>query len=177
MAAIAPVELKFLLEKDPHLPLVDVRTPAEYKQLHVPSAVNVPLNDLTPERLEAAVGLAARRPFYILCRSGARAEIAAARLASAGHRDGIVVTGGTLAWQAAGFPVIRGASGAVSLERQVRIVSGLCVLAGIVLAWFVAPGFVWLSALVGAGLIMAGITEWCGLGLLLAKAPWNQIRS
>jgi predicted branched-subunit amino acid permease len=62
----------------------------------------------------------------------------------------------------------------ISLERQVRIVAGALVLAGVVLGYFVHPGFIRLSAFVGAGLVFAGITDWCGMGLLLAKLPWNK---
>ena len=67
----------------------------------------------------------------------------------------------------------RGAGRVISLERQVRIAAGSLVLTGVILAWFVNPCFIGLSAFVGAGLIFAGITDWCGMGLLLAKLPWN----
>ena len=36
------------------------------------------------------------------------------------------------------------------------------------------PAFIWLSAFVGAGLVFAGITDTCGMGMLLARMPWNQ---
>jgi hypothetical protein len=70
--------------------------------------------------------------------------------------------------------VTRGAAGVISLERQVRIAAGSLVLTGVLLAYFVHPGFIALSAFVGAGLVFAGVTDWCGMGLLLAKLPWNQ---
>ena len=93
-------------------------------------------------------------------------------LAAAGI--GVVnVTGGTNDWVAAGLPVERGKS-TISLERQVRIAAGSLALAGALLAWFVHPAFVWLSALIGAGLVFAGVTDTCGMGMLLAKMPWNR---
>jgi predicted branched-subunit amino acid permease len=61
----------------------------------------------------------------------------------------------------------------ISLERQVRIVAGSLVLIGAVLGWLVHPGFYGLAAFVGAGLVFAGITDFCGMGLLLARLPWN----
>jgi rhodanese-related sulfurtransferase len=70
--------------------------------------------------------------------------------------------------------VTRGAATVISLERQVRIAAGSLVLIGVLLAYFVHPGFIALSAFVGAGLVFAGVTDWCGMGLLLAKLPWNQ---
>jgi DUF2892 family protein len=38
----------------------------------------------------------------------------------------------------------------------------------------VSPNFIWLSGIVGAGLVFAGITDFCGMGLLIAKLPWNK---
>jgi hypothetical protein len=70
--------------------------------------------------------------------------------------------------------VVRGQK-AISLERQVRIVAGLLVLVGAVLAIAVHPYFAGLSAFIGAGLIFAGITDTCGMAMVLAKMPWNQI--
>jgi hypothetical protein len=83
------------------------------------------------------------------------------------------VEGGTQAWVEAGLPVNRGASKVMSLERQVRIAAGSLVLTGVLLSLFVHPYFIGLSGFVGAGLIFAGISDWCGMGLLLAKLPWN----
>ena len=65
----------------------------------------------------------------------------------------------------------------ISLERQVRISAGALVVAGVGLGWFVLPVFYGLSAFVGAGLIFAGITDICGMCLLLAKLPWNKPKS
>ena len=84
-----------------------------------------------------------------------------------------MVEGGTKAWEAAGLPVVRG-KGVISIERQVRIGAGAFVLLGLGLGIWVAPIWFILSAFVGAGLIFAGISDWCGMGLLLAKMPWNQ---
>lgn len=84
------------------------------------------------------------------------------------------VEGGTLAWEGAGLPVVRGRR-VISLERQVRIAAGALVVAGVLLGWLVHPAFLGLSAFVGAGLVFAGVTDTCGMGLLLARMPWNRI--
>lgn len=78
-----------------------------------------------------------------------------------------------MAWEAAGLPVVRGKK-AISLERQVRIAAGLLVLLGAILGFFVNPSFIGISAFVGAGLVFAGITDTCGMAMMLAKMPWNQ---
>jgi hypothetical protein len=81
-----------------------------------------------------------------------------------------------VAWERAGLPMVRGARGSISLERQVRIGAGTLVLAGVVMGWLIHPAFFGFSAFVGAGLVFAGVTDWCGMGMLLAKMPWNQRR-
>ena len=159
MKTITPIELQNLLSTQPDLPLIDVRTPVEFAEVHVPQARNEPLDTFKPRN----------EPVYLLCRSGNRAVKAAGKCPQA-----VVVEGGTLAWIEAGLPVDRSPSKVISLERQVRIAAGSLVLTGAALGWLVHPGFYGLSALVGGGLIFAGITDFCGMGLLLAKLPWNR---
>jgi rhodanese-related sulfurtransferase len=88
-------------------------------------------------------------------------------------KEAVVVAGGTNAWAAAGLPVIRGRK-SISIERQVRIVAGSLVVIGFLLGWFVHRGFFGLAGLVGAGLVFAGVTDICGMAIVLAKAPWNR---
>ena len=174
MKTIAPTELQALLAAQPNLPVLDVRTPVEYAEVHVPQARNVPLDTLAPRELFEAGNLPKGQPIYILCRTGARASKAAEKFAKDGFGDAVVVEGGTVAWSEAGLPVDRGSAKVISLERQVRIAAGSLTFIGAALAWFVHPYFIALPAFVGAGLVFAGITDFCGMGLLLAKAPWNR---
>jgi len=151
--------------------LLDVRTPMEHREVHIDGCRLVPLDALDPAAL---AGELAGKKTVLVCRSGTRAKQAAAQLEAAGCRDVAVMEGGMQAWQAAGLPVARGQK-AMSLERQVRVAAGLMVVAGVVLGTWVHPVFYALSAFVGAGLVFAGLTDWCGLALLLAKAPWNRV--
>lgn len=173
MKTISPLELHEL-RKGHALALLDVRTPAEHAEVHIPGAHLLPLDRLEPDKLAETNGFSKSQPVYIVCHSGNRAKQAASRLSQAGFVDCVVVEGGTVAWAEAGLPVNRQASKVISLERQVRIAAGSIVLVGVLLAQFVAPQFIWLSGFVGAGLIFAGVTDWCGMGLLLARLPWNQ---
>lgn len=173
MNTIAPTELHQLLRTQPDLTLLDVRTPGEYAELHVPRASNVPLDKLAPKKLYGSGRLSKDQPVYILCHTGGRAKKAAEKFAKDGFSQAVVVEGGTLAWKEAGLPVARRTTRVISLERQVRIAAGSLVVTGIVLGYFVHPWFFGLSAFVGAGLVFAGITDFCGMGLLLAKLPWN----
>lgn len=173
-STIRPSELQKLLVSSPEAAVVDVRTPAEFAEVRVPQARNLPLGSLDIAGLEKAGIVSRGAPLYILCQSGKRATTASEKFAEAGFDKVFVVEGGTLAWAEAGLPVLRSGAKAISVERQVRIAAGSLVLAGVLLGFFVSQGFYGLSAFVGAGLIFAGITDWCGMGILLAKAPWNR---
>ncbi len=174
MATITVTALHELLQSNSAQNVIDVRTPVEFAEVHAVAAKNVPLDTLKPDELYESHHLNIEKPVYILCRSGQRAARAAEQLVKAGFPNTLVVEGGTLAWIEAGLPVNRGKAKVISLERQVRIAAGFLVLSGVLLSQFAHPAFVWLSGFVGAGLIFAGITDWCGMGLLIAKAPWNQ---
>ncbi len=155
---------------DPGLNLIDVRTPAEYRQVHAAQARSIPLDDLDP----ATISGTPDRPVFLICKSGGRSAKAANHLESAGIINVWSVDGGTDAWVAAGLPVERSSRKTISLERQVRIVAGLLVLKGLILSWTVHPAFVALSAFVGAGLVFARISDTCVMGSLLFKMPWNR---
>lgn len=155
------------------LDVIDVRTPVEFREVHLNDARNVPLDQLDPSDVMQQRSGAADSPLYVVCRSGSRGETARQRFQHAGFANVINIEGGTLACEQAGLPVVRGKK-AISLERQVRIAAGFLVLLGAVLAWQVHLAFVGLSAFVGAGLMFAGITDTCGMAMLLAKMPWNR---
>jgi rhodanese-related sulfurtransferase len=174
MTIIQPTELQSILQKDSSTQLLDVRTPSEHSQIHVPGVHLIPLDRLDATELANSAMLSKGKPVYILCQSGGRARQAATKLEQSGFEKCFVVEGGTSAWAAAGLPVNRGSSRVISLERQVRIAAGFLVLSGVLLSQLVNPAFIWLSGFIGAGLIFAGSTDWCGMGMLIARMPWNQ---
>ena len=150
--------------------LLDVRTPAEFEELHAPGAVLHPLTELNPERVrQLATG---KRACVLICRSGGRARQAAEKLAASGLTGLQVMTGGMQAWESEGLPVNRGKK-TISLERQVRIAAGSLVFIGSLLGYAVSPAWIALSAFVGAGLVFAGVTDTCGLAMVIARMPWN----
>lgn len=171
---ITPAEVDRLRRDGKPVQLIDVRTPPEFAEVHAEGAELVPLDRLDPKAVMAARGGDLAAPLYVLCRSGGRAAKAVERFSAAGFPNVVSVEGGTQAWEQAGLPVVRGATRVISLERQVRIGAGTLVLLGTALGLLVHPTFFGLSAFVGAGLVFAGVTDWCGMGLLLAKLPWNR---
>lgn len=154
--------------------LIDVRTPVEFREVHAAGARNVPLDSIDPKSLVDAGNGSPQDSLYVICKSGNRSSKACQRLIDAGVAQVVNVEGGTQAWEAAQLPVVRGKK-AISLERQVRIAAGSLVLLGVILGMF-HPAFFGLSAFVGAGLVFAGITDTCGMGMMLAKMPWNRVR-
>ena len=162
-----------MLDARGEIDLVDVRTPLEFREVRALIARNVPLDSLDPADLMSQRDT--EKPLYVICKSGARGAKACHKLIDAGYTNVVNVDGGTMAWDAAGYPVVRGKKG-VSLERQVRIVAGTIVLISGVLALTVSPYFAAIAAIMGAGLAGAGILDSCLMGMMLAKMPWNRVK-
>lgn len=172
IATIDPLELNALVQRGYSIDLIDVRTPVEFREVHATPARNIPLDRLDPSAVSADRGETSE-PVYFICRSDARGKKACEACVDAGLENVVNVAGGTLAWADLGLPVVRGKK-AVSLDRQVRIAAGSLVMISIALSLLWHPGWIGLSAFVGAGLVFAGVTDTCGMGMLLAKMPWNQ---
>jgi rhodanese-related sulfurtransferase len=173
IAVIKPQELSKLCKEGNKVDLIDVRTPVEFREVHLEIARNVPLDQLDPASLMHARNGSANEPLYFICRSGSRGQQACEKSLKAGFSNVVNIEGGTMACVEAGLPVVHGKK-AMSLERQVRIAAGSLVLLGAILGWLVHPAFIGLSAFVGAGLVFAGITGSCGISMILARMPWNQ---
>lgn len=155
--------------------LIDVRTPVEFREVHSIHARNVPLDSLDPKTVMDTRS-DKDAPVYVICQSANRSRKACEAFVAAGYSDVVNVEGGTSAWAAAGLPVARGKK-AVSLERQVRIAAGFLVFVGTVLGVFHHEYWLGVPAFVGAGLVFAGITDTCAMGMLIARMPWNQVKS
>ncbi len=170
---ISPNQLGDLVKSGRSVHVIDVRTPFEFREVHANCAKNIPLRKLDPAEI-AKTRSGSNETLYVICKSGARGKQACEKLIAAGQFNVVNVDGGTMAWEQAGLPVVRGQK-AMSLERQVRIAAGSIVFAGVLLSFFAHPYFIWLSGLVGAGLVFAGVTDTCAMGMLISKMPWNQV--
>lgn len=169
---ISPQHLRETICSNGQCYVLDVRTKPEFREVHLQkNSLHMPLDTLDASKVRAAFPDAAK-PIFILCKGGKRAAAAAEKLRTAGIANTIVVDGGLDACVACGVDVARG--NVIPLERQVRMAAGALVILGVVLGAIISPAFYYLSAFVGAGLFMSGLTGWCGLALLLAKAPWNK---
>ena len=171
---ISPQKLEELRQESGEIDLIDVRMPFEFRGVHVEYARNVPLDKLDCQSIVQSRNGRGGEPLYIVCRSGSRGKQACEKFVAAGFTNVVNVEGGTLACVDAGLPVVRGKE-TMSLSRQVQIIAGLLIVAGVVLGTFNSY-FYWLSAAMGAGLTFSGITDTCAMGMILAKMPWNQVK-
>ena len=170
-SVITPLEFQELRGSLPGLRLLDVRTPGEYESVHIRGAYNVPLDTLGEHGEEIRVHV--EEPIVLICQSGQRAMKAEAALKESGMPNLHVLDGGMSAWVQAGLPVERGAE-RLSLERQVRIAAGSMAAAGGLLALAVNPLFALLPAVIGSGLVFAGVTNTCGMAMALSRLPYNR---
>jgi rhodanese-related sulfurtransferase len=173
-AVLSPADLAELLEKRVDTRLLDVRTPGEYESAHIPGAYNVPLDTLSEHAAE--IRAAGGAPVVLVCQSGARARRAEEVLRECTMPNLHLLDGGMSGWLAAGRPVNRGPE-RLSLERQVRIVAGALAASGAALALLLNPFWALVPAFVGSGLVFAGVTDTCGMAMLLSRLPYNRAAS
>lgn len=150
--------------------VIDVREPAEYRSEYIEGTLLAPLSRFERHQHE----LDHERPVHVVCRSGTRAAQAAERLVARGCRDVRVVEGGLTAWVSEGRAVEWQPGGAWSLERQVRFGAGAVVFASVAAGFAIHPAFAIVAGAAGGGLMFAGATDTCFLGMVLARMPWNR---
>lgn len=151
--------------------LIDIRNCDEYAREHIEEAQLVPLGEIEG----SALADADTECIIFHCKSGMRTQTNAELLArAAGNCSAYTIDGGIEAWKKVGLPVITDRKQPLELMRQVQIAAGSLVLVGILGGILVSPYFYGLSAFVGAGLIFAGISGFCGMAHLLKRMPWNR---
>lgn len=163
------------LHPEHQLPVIDVRSAVEFKAAALPGSHNIPLDQLDENTLAnyLADPPGTEPAVYLICKSGKRSQMASEKLASCGIQS-ICIEGG-IDSLANDISLETSAATGMSLERQVRIAAGALVLTGLVLGSLLHPTGYLVAAFVGGGLVFAGVTDWCGMGLLLARMPWNKV--
>ena len=101
MTTITTQELHELQTADQTIRIIDVRSPEEFADGHIPHATNIPSNEIQARITE----FESETPVYIVCASGSRSMLATAFCVRAGMKHVVNVKGGTSAWSAAGFPL------------------------------------------------------------------------
>ena len=169
MSECTVVGLREVLENG-EVHLVDVREQVEFAGGRVAGASLLPLAELEARHAE----LDHAKPIYVMCRTGRRSAEAQRKLHDLGFTNVINVAGGFEAWKKEKLPFERDEHAPWSIERQVRFTAGMLVLIGVLLSLFVHPYLIALSGLIGFGLAFTAAIDWCGMGLLIAKMPWNR---
>lgn len=154
--------------------LVDVREADEFRREHIKGARSMPLSAFNVPAFQDQFGREPGRKVVLHCASGARAREAARAITEAAGAEVWLLAGGLQGWRRAGFAVERGARAPLPLMRQVQIAAGGMALLGFILGVLVSPWWHALGGFVGAGLLMAGITGFCGMANLLQIMPWNR---
>lgn len=188
---VSPQEVKE--KKSQNSVILDVRTDMEHREKCLTCEhIHLPLDQIDVKDFMKKNNLDENSTLYFLCRGGTRAKQAAEKFAAEGFKNLCVIEGGIMACEAQGHEINSGKSNpenlgkycstrlpcpSISLERQVRIAAGVIAFIGSLLALTVAPAFALIPLFVGGGLVFAGITDHCGLALVLTKAPWNKINN
>ena len=150
--------------------LVDIRGADEYAREHIAAARHMPMEQLSSQGMPKNDANA----IIFHCRSGNRTVMNAGVLDNCATCEVYILEGGLDGWKKAGLPVVTDASQPLELQRQVQIGAGLMILLGVLLGSTVSPWLYAIAGLVGAGMVLAGTTGFCGLARMLMKMPWNK---
>ena len=168
LPTVTPAEAQKMLQEN-RARLIDVREADELAALRIPGSEAAPLSviswmDIRPATQEF--------PIIFTCNSGRRTKNNSDLLQRLAGGPAWQMEGGTSAWAKQGLPT-ETSKKTLPIFRQIQIGAGSLVLLGLLssLAW---KPMIWLSAFVGGGLVFAGVTGFCGLGLLLSAMPWNK---
>jgi rhodanese-related sulfurtransferase len=149
--------------------VIDVREPMEFAGGHIAGSLNVPLSRLAQADLPQGA-------LVLVCQSGNRSAKGVQTLLQRGYAHPVSdLEGGIPSWQQADLPLRKLRNAPLPLMRQVQIAAGSLVLLGLILSHTVAPAWILLTWFVGAGLVFAGVSGFCGMARLLAVMPWNKV--
>jgi rhodanese-related sulfurtransferase len=150
--------------------LIDVREADEHARERIPGAKSAPLSS-------GAAGVPRNAVLVYHCKSGNRTSANAATLrqtAEGASCEAYILEGGLEAWRSAGLPIAQNTRAPLEIMRQVQITAGGLAFVGFLLGLGVHSGFHAISGFIGAGLLFAGASGWCGMAKLLAVMPWNR---
>ncbi|MGK3143384.1 rhodanese family protein [Pantoea sp. C2G6] len=169
---VTPSEARQLMQNGSTL--VDIREPAEFLRERIPGAISLPLSDILAGKKIAEQP--AHHPVIFHCLAGSRtAQHQDALIGAAAPAPVFLLSGGINAWKSDRLPTVEDKKYPLPIMRQVQIVAGIVILTGVVLGYATDKNFFLLSGFVGAGLLFAGVSGWCGMAMLLSRMPWNKV--
>lgn len=148
--------------------LVDVREPDEYKAESIPESFHVPLGKVCVSTLPKTAG----KKMVVHCKAGKRGGVACEKLlAENPDLELYNLEGGIDKWAQAGYDVICADKPSSSENQLAELIIGVGVVLGVMLGYMAHPAFFLIALFFGAGLIISGLTGWCGVRLLIEKCP------
>lgn len=151
--------------------IIDIRSPEEYRHEHIHAAINIPISEihtLTDKQYTNKIAI-----FH--CSSGTRTQLNQSALASTAFQQTYCLNGGIEAWKRSGLEVNKAVNAPIDVMRQVQIIVGLMIVLGLSLS-NLSTYFLLLPAVAGIGMLIAGITGFCGMAEILKFLPWNRAR-
>lgn len=152
--------------------LIDIRSPSEYAREHISGSINIPLEDLKSMDEERFVD----KTLIFYCKSGNRTKQAQTTLNRIKSKQQFCLEKGIEQWKDCGLPIDVNKKAPLELMRQVQIIAGLLILLGVVGGYLISPYFIWLTVLAGVGMLIAGVTGFCGMANLLMLLPYNKTK-
>ncbi len=169
LKSVSPEEARLMI--DGGAVLVDIREADEHMREKIPGARHLPVSAVETGETD---GFHPGETVIFHCRTGMRTTANAERLRGLTECEAYLVEGGIDEWKKAGLPVAVDRNEPLPIQRQVQITAGGLVVLGAILGFTLSPWFHLFSAFIGAGLMQAGISGWCGMALLLKVMPWNR---
>ncbi|MFC3122271.1 rhodanese-like domain-containing protein [Agaribacter flavus] len=150
--------------------LIDVREPAEHQQGHISGSLLLPLSKINNAALPKS-----NKEIIVYCQKGLRGQKACQKLINENASLSLLnIEGGIESWQSAQLSIDKPATNTLSLDRQVQLFIGILLILFSGLSLSISSSFTWAIMFIGAGLLIAGSTGFCGLARLLAIMPWNR---
>lgn len=148
--------------------MVDVREPAEYADMHLYGAINIPSTSFTVDDFEPFRG----RPIFLICNTGVRVARVMETLREAGFED---VRANSVQMQAYSEQTADnpGIEGSWTVDRQFRLVLGILLLTSLLGVLISEPLLLGIAAIIATGLTVTALIDRCYFKMLIARMPWN----
>jgi rhodanese-related sulfurtransferase len=169
--SLSPTEARALLAQG--AALIDIREPDEHARENIAEAHLLSLSAI--ENGDRLGPFEEYDTVIFYCQSGTRTAQNAQKLAQAvAPAKVFILEGGLNGWKKTGEAILKDRSQPLPIMRQVQIVAGTLILIGVILGYSVHQAFFLISGFVGAGLLFAGVSGFCGMARLLGVMPWNR---
>lgn len=163
---VLTVKDAFAKYSDNNTIFIDIRGKDEFAFEKIEGAQNVLPDDLAQHDY-------ADKEVIFYCKSGMRTKSIQDILQGVNAKEAFILEGGIDGWKKSSYPVLS-TSKVLPLSQQVQLAISLLLMLGLSLSYFVSPWFSLIILFISLGLLMAGLTGFCGLGIFLSKMPWNR---